>query len=101
MALNNGVITVDANSFESTIKSSTLPVIVIFLMEGAVASTRLLKRAGELDPTKFTLLKVDVNKSQDLVQRFSVRQVPYLIKFDPGGALIATGTVLSEIVAAI
>lgn len=66
-------------------------------MEGTVASSRMLKRAGEIDPTKFTVLKVDVDKSPTLVHRFSIRTVPYLIKFDPDGTLLAAGKVLSTV----
>lgn len=91
---------VDFNTFDTTVKAATKPVIVVFFMEGTVASARLLKRAGELDANKFTVLTVDVNKAPELVQRFSLRQVPYLMKILSSGELIAAGNVLSEIVSA-
>jgi len=95
------VTTVDTNTFDAAIKASKIPVIVVFVLEGSVASARMVKRVKELDPTKVTVLKVDANKSVQLVLRFDIRRVPFLMKFLPTGELIATGNVLSEIIAAV
>ena len=70
-------------------------------MEGSVASARMVKRVKELDPTQYTLLKVDVDKSAALALRFAIRQVPHLMKILPTGELIAAGNVLSEVLAAV
>lgn len=91
---------VDANTIDAAIKASTLPVIIAFVMPGSVLSARMVKRVGELDPTKFTVLTVDVNAASGLVRRFSIRKVPYLMKVDSTGNLIAAGDVLSEVIAA-
>ncbi len=92
--------TVDANTIDAAIKASKLPILLVFVMPGSVLSARMVKRVGGLDPTKITALFVDVNSSSDLVRRFSIRKVPHLMKIDATGNLIATGDILSEVVAA-
>lgn len=94
------MITVDELSFETAVKASKVPVIVVFVTEWSVLSGAVAKRASELDPSKFTVLKVDVDKSPSLAVRFSIRYVPFLMKFLPTGELIASGKVLTDIVAA-
>jgi hypothetical protein len=94
------VTTVDANTIDAAIKASKLPVLLVFFMPGSVLSARMVKRVGELDPTKITVLLVDVNASSDLVRRFSIRKVPHLLKIDATGNLIAAGDVLSEVIVA-
>jgi hypothetical protein len=66
-----------------------------------VLSARMVKRVKELDPTKVTVLLVDVNASSDLVRRFSIRSIPHLMKINSAGNLIAAGNVLSEVIAAV
>lgn len=90
--------TVDVQSFESSIKAAKTPVILIFVTEWSVTSSQMTKRAGELDPSKYTVLRVDVDKTPSLAMRFSIRQVPWVVKMLSTGELLAAGQVLAEVV---
>lgn len=77
-----------------------MPIVIIFVTGWSAISSQMTKRAGELDPSKYTVLRVDVDKTPSLAMRFSIRQVPWVIKMHATGEIIATGQDLAEVVKA-
>jgi thioredoxin-like negative regulator of GroEL len=78
-----------------------LPVLVLWGTTMDVNSNRIALEMMKLDPTKVKIAHVDIDKSPDLVMRFSVRQSPYMVLWIRGIAMEEGITITDEMTAII
>jgi thioredoxin-like negative regulator of GroEL len=78
------------------LQNQKLPVLVLWsggTMD--INSNKIAVQMMKLDPTKVKITMVDISKSPELVMRFSVRDVPLVVLFVAGMAVVQD-TVLSD-----
>ena len=86
---------VTSKNFDTEVLQSQLPVLVLWGAAMDVNSNKIALQMMKLDATKVKTVRVDIDKSPDLVMRFSVRDVPLVVLFEQGMAL-AQDTTLSD-----
>jgi thioredoxin-like negative regulator of GroEL len=87
---------VTIKNFESEVLQSQLPVLVLWGSVMDVNSNKIALQMMKLDATKVKAVRVDIDKSPDLVMRYTVRDVPLIVLFEQGMAL-AQDTTLSDV----
>jgi thioredoxin-like negative regulator of GroEL len=87
---------VTIKNFESEVLQSQLPVLVLWGSVMDVNSNKIALQMMKLDATKVKAVRVDIDKSPDLVMRYTVRDVPLVVLFEQGMAL-AQDTTLSDV----
>lgn len=81
------ILELNEDTFDETIKSSPLPILVEFSADWCRPCRLLeptLKSLADQFAGKFWLAKVDVGDSGDLANRFGIRNVPTLVVFNRG-----------------
>ena len=83
----DGIITLTSNSFDETVKSSTIPILVDFWAEWCGPCKAIAPMLQELSTElagKVTIAKLDVDAHGDIAQRFNVMSIPTLLIFNNG-----------------
>jgi len=75
-------------NFETEVlQNQPLPVLVLWGAAMDINSNKIALQMMKLDATKVKIARVDINKSPDLVMKYSVRDVPLVVLFIEGLAL--------------
>ena len=75
-------------TFETEVlQNQPLPVLVLWGAAMDINSNKIALQMMKLDATKVKTARVDINKSPDLVMKYSVRDVPLVVLFIEGLAL--------------
>jgi thioredoxin-like negative regulator of GroEL len=75
-------------NFETEVlQNQPLPVLVLWGAAMDINSNKIVLQMMKLDATKVKIARVDINKSPDLVMKYSVRDVPLVVLFIEGLAL--------------
>lgn len=75
-------------NFETEVlQNQPLPVLVLWGAAMDINSNKIALQMMKLDATKVKTARVDINKSPDLVMKYSVRDVPLVVLFIEGLAL--------------
>ena len=84
---------VDAKSFDRHIRRNDIPVVVDFWADWCgpchAMAPALDRAAAELEP-RFRILKLDVEREQEVAARYGIRSIPTLILFAGGGPVAQT-----------
>ena len=92
------LIRVDEQSFQAEVLESKVPTLVDFSADwcGPCRSQQpILEQLASSYEGRARVVKVDVDRSQDLARQFSVRSIPTLLLFDQG-QVVATKVGLSS-----
>jgi len=85
-------------NFETEVlQNQPLPVLVLWGAAMDINSNKIVLQMMKLDATKVKIARVDINKSPDLVMKYSVRDVPLVVLFIEGLAL-EQDTKLSDVI---
>ena len=85
-------------NFETEVlQNQPLPVLVLWGAAMDINSNKIALQMMKLDATKVKTARVDINKSPDLVMKYSVRDVPLVVLFIEGLAL-EQDTKLSDVI---
>ena len=83
----DGIVTLTTATFDETVASSDLPVVVDFWAEWCGPCKMIAPILGEIaaeQQGKITIAKLNVDENPDLAMRFNVMSIPTLLVFDKG-----------------
>ena len=83
----DGIITLTSSTFDETVASSDLPIVVDFWAEWCGPCKMIAPILGEIaveQQGKVTIAKLNVDENPDLAMRFNVMSIPTLLVFQKG-----------------
>jgi thioredoxin 1 len=83
----DGIITLTSSTFDETVASSDLPIVVDFWAEWCGPCKMIAPILGEIaveQQGKVTIAKLNVDENPDLAMRFNVMSIPTLLVFSKG-----------------
>lgn len=82
------VLQLTGKNFEAEVLQNQLPVLVLWGAWMDVNTTKIRLAMMKLDPAKVKITQVYADDCPDLVMKFSVRQIPLVVLFVDGNAVI-------------
>ncbi len=85
--MSDNVVVVTHENFEAVVEKAAVPVVVDFWASWCVPCrmvSPLLEEIAQEQKGQVLIAKVDVDENSQLAERFGIRSIPTLIRFDQG-----------------
>ena len=77
--------------------TNDLPVIVVFATPTSVKAKKIISQLGKIEKEgKIVAFSVDADECLELTLRFSIRRIPYLLRFE-GGEVVAASHLIDAV----